>query len=275
MADATTVKPTTPPHVDIVNTLGTVLFTSAATILKDALIEAVSKRADLRGANLRGANLCEANLCEANLCEANLCEANLCEANLRGANLCGANLCGANPRGANLCEANLREANLRGANLYGANLCEANLCEANLRGANLCGASLCGANLRGANLCEANLCEANLRGANNAALVIARLQFIPLEGEFVAWKKTIEGVVKLLIPADAKRSHGTERKCRASKAVVLETPNGKPAHSLNDKKFVYEVGATVIPDSFDENRWETCSHGIHFYVTPEEAEAHV
>ena len=38
--------------MDILNTLGNVVFTSAATVLKDALIEALSKKADLRGANL-------------------------------------------------------------------------------------------------------------------------------------------------------------------------------------------------------------------------------
>ena len=47
--------------MDILNTLGTVMFTSAATILKDAVIEAVSKRADLYGADLRGADLRGAN----------------------------------------------------------------------------------------------------------------------------------------------------------------------------------------------------------------------
>ena len=57
--------------MDILNTLGTVIFTSAATILKDAVIEAVSKHADLRGANLYGANLYGADLRGANLYGAN------------------------------------------------------------------------------------------------------------------------------------------------------------------------------------------------------------
>ena len=107
--------------MDILNTIGTVIFTSAATILKDALIEAVAKRANLYGANLYGANLYGANLYGANLYGANLDGANLRGANLRGANLRGANLYGANLYGANL-----RGADLRGANLYGANLDGAN-----------------------------------------------------------------------------------------------------------------------------------------------------
>ena len=88
--------------MDILNTLGTVIFTSAATILKDAVIEAVSKRANLSGADLRGANLSGAYL--------------------RGANLRGADLRGAYLRDADLSGANLRDANLEGAKMYGYKL---------------------------------------------------------------------------------------------------------------------------------------------------------
>ena len=95
-----------------------VLYTSeAATTLKAAVVEAVSK-----GANLGGAYLGDANLRDANL---------------GGANLRGAYLRGANLGGANLGDANLRDANLGGANLGGAYLGDANLRDANLGGANL------------------------------------------------------------------------------------------------------------------------------------------
>jgi hypothetical protein len=132
--------------VDIKGIVGNVLFSSVATLLKDAVVEAANRGADLYGADLRGADLRGADLYGAELYGANLREANL-----RGANLYRANLCEANLRGANL-----REANLRGADLLGANL----------RGADLYGAELYGANLRGANLRGANLRRANLRGAN-------------------------------------------------------------------------------------------------------------
>ena len=58
------------------------------------------------------------------------------------------------------------------------------------------------------------------------------------------------------------------------KAVVISTPNGAPAHSLHQNSFVYTAGETVTPDGFDEDRWNVCGKGIHFYITPEEAEAH-
>ena len=34
---------------------------------------------------------------------------------------------------------------------------------------------------------------------------------------------------------------------------------------------VYEVGKEVLPDSWDDNRWNECSHGIHFFITKQEA----
>ena len=144
---------------------------------------------------------------------------------------------------------------------------------ADLYGANLCGADLRGANLYGANLYGANLYGANLYGAKNASLAFAIIQFIPEEGAFIGWKKCQNGViVKLSIPEDAKRSHGTERKCRASKVEVVEVIGGEVGISMRDNKTVYRKGDTVVSDSFDENRWEVCAPGIHFFLTKAEAE---
>lgn len=141
---------------------------------------------------------------------------------------------------------------------------------ANLRGANLRGADLWGANLQGA-----NLRGADLRGAFGLALVLAIASHIPASGPFHAWKKCRDGVVvKLLIPEDAERSHGSERKCRASKAVVLEVIGAEVGISLRDGETEYKVGQTVYPDGFDPDRWNTCGQGIHFYMTRKEAEAH-
>ena len=102
---------------------------------------------------------------------------------------------------------------------------------ANLRGANLSGAYLSGANLSGANLSGANLSGdylsgANLIGAKNADLAIARTRIIG-DGALVGWKQCNNGViVKLSIPADAKRSHAWGRKCRAEFAdAAAEDPN--------------------------------------------------
>lgn len=189
-----------------------------------------------------------------------------------------ANLGGADLSYADLSDANLGGAVLSNADLRGAVLNRAALVYANLGGANLRDASLGGANLRSAYLIGANFSGANLSGADlsgvrhNEYTAFFALQ-CPEEGSFVAWKKCVDNViVKLLIPEDAKRSSATSRRCRASKAVVLEVIGAEKGISTSDEDFVYEVGKEVVPDSFDDDRWKECSHGIHFFITRKEAE---
>ena len=225
-------------------------------------------RACLREAALYGLNLCGVNLYGADLSGADLRVAYLREANLREANI----------RGANLYEADLYEANLIGADLYGANLYRANL-----SGANLSGANLIGADLREANLIGANLYEADLRLAKNIPSYVCHL-VCPEEGSFIGFKKahitapdSREAIVKLLITEDAKRSSATTRKCRCDKAKVISITsldgkeNFTTAYSYYDRIFQYTVGQTVIIDDFDEDRWNECSTGVHFFITREEA----
>ena len=165
------------------------------------------------------------------------------------------------------------------ADLRGANLCGADLRGANLRGANLCDADLCGANLCGADLCGADLCGAKNIDQLTWSIYTA---FYPLQcpesGSYTAYKKASGRIVELLITADAKRSSATSRKCRASKAVVVNitTLNGDPCEenqvcSDHDRSFIYKVGETVEVKDFDENRWNECSTGIHHFITRDEA----
>ena len=220
-------------------------------------------RADLSGANLIGANLIGADLNGADLNGADLRGADL-----SGADLCGADLSGADLNGADLCGANLRGANLRWADLSGANLSRAYLSGADLNGANLNGANLSGADLNGA----------NLNGAKGADLALAIRMHIPPTGPFWAWKKchsaSDDVIVKLLVPEDARRSHGAERKCRAEFVDVLEVIGAEEGHSDHTPRTIYRAGQRVTADSWDDNRWETCSHGINFFLTKEEAEAY-
>ena len=224
-------------------------------------------RADLRCANLRNADLRNADLS---------C-ANLRNADLRNADLSGADLRCANLRNADLRCANLRDADLSGADLRGANLFGANLRDADLRNADLSNANLFGANLRGANLSNANLREASIDQMMwNIYTVFYPLQ-CPESGSYIGYKKASGLVVELEIPADARRSSATSRKCRASKAKVLSITdiNGNPAggqvKSNYDPNFVYAIGETVEVTDFDDNRWNECSTGIHHFITRAEA----
>ena len=154
----------------------------------------------------------------------------------------------------------------------------ANLIDANLSRADLSCANLRGADLRGAYLSCANLSGANLSRAEGADLALAMGMHIPPSGPFWAWKKchSLNGnvIVKLLIPEDARRSHGSERKCRSEFVDVLEVIGADEAFSDHDSSVKYRAGLRVVADSWDTDRWKTCSNGIHFFLTQEEAQAY-
>ena len=144
-------------------------------------------------------------------------------------------------------------------------------------------ADLSGANLRYANLIGANLRRANLRDADLSKLIcngytaFYALQ-CPEDGSFIGYKKAHGHIVKLEILADAKRSSATSRICRCSAAKVLSitTVDGstevKEIASDRDSNFIYRVGEVVRVENFDDNRWNECSTGIHFFITRSEAE---
>lgn len=123
-------------------------------------------------------------------------------------------------------------------------------------------------------------------------------QHCPSHGGFIGWK-VVEGcirergsqelfeghgplIAKIYIPADAKRVNGpgAERKCRCSRAKVLEyyrPSDMKPicpdyVSSIYDKSFIYPgIGEYIKPDSFDDSVFMECSNGIHFFLTLQEA----
>ena len=231
--------------------------------IKETVIEALKNDANLGGAYLRGADLRGADLGGAYLGGADLGDANLGGAYLRGAYLGGAYLGGAYLGGADLGD----------ANLGGADLGDANLGDADLRGAYLGGADLGDANLGGA-----DLGDADLRGAKNVPFIPMAC---PSDGAFIGWKKVREDnmyLVKLEICDDSKRSSSTGRKCRCDKAKVLQiidmrdmTSEVSEVMNRMYKETLYKVGEIVHADSFDEDRWNECSHGIHFFINRQDA----
>ena len=149
--------------------------------------------------------------------------------------------------------------------------------------ADLSDANLRCADLRCANLSLANLSGADLYRANLSDAIIDFPLACPETGAFEAWKKVVdknetEFLVKLLVPADAKRSSATTEKCRCEFADVLEITNIETNQAVQLVKnmryfptITYRVGERVYPDSFDDNRWNECSHGIYFFVDKESA----
>ena len=204
------------------------------------------------------------------------------QAYLSNADLSNADLRYADLRYADLSNADLSNADLRYADLSNANLSNADLSNADLRYADLSNADLRYAYLRYADLSNADLRYAYLRYADlsNAENVYIPIN-CPEKGSFIGFKKALtneeEVIVELLITEDAKRSSATSRKCRCSKAKVLsitsldEIEQYNEAYSSYDNDFIYELGKTVEPDSFDEDRFDECSNGIHFFITRQEA----
>ena len=80
-----------------------------------------------------------------------------------------------------------------------------------------------------------------------------------------------------MILADAKRSSATTAKCRCSKAKVLNIEDIKTGEKVMkvssnyNSNFIYRVGEIVGVDDFDDDRWNECSTGIHFFVNKENA----
>ena len=123
----------------------------------------------------------------------------------------------------------------------------------------------------------------------------------PSDGAFIGWKTVMlrddnghivtEGpryaLIKLEIPEDANRTSAdsTSHKCRCDKAKVLDIVVIDTGEHIKDitnirlldtypvqiQKTVYTVGEMVYPDSFDSNRWQECTSGIHFFINRQEA----
>lgn len=191
----------------------------------------------------------------------------LINSDLRGSYLHYADLSGACLSGADL-----RNSYLRHANLY-----DAKLTEANLYNADLCYTNLCNANISGANLNKAELHCADLFDVEVDCITSMFFPQCPDEA-FIGYKKAGGKIVKLLIPEDAKRSSATTLKCRCSKAKVLEIQeiDGSPSEvkevrSKFDNDFIYRVGETVFVEDFDDDRWNECSRGIHFFISRDAA----
>lgn len=203
--------------------------------------------------------------------------ANLRCANLENADLEYVNLKYADLKYANLSNTDLSNTDLRYTNLRCVDLRYTDLRYTNLSHADLSYSNLSNSNLSNANLSNADLSSANLKDIKTNIHTIGYNLACPEEGSFIGYKKANGCIVKLLILEDAKRSSATTSKCRCNKAKVLDIENietGKKVNEINsnyDINFIYRVGEIVHVDNFDNNRWNECTAGIHFFLNKEDA----
>ena len=126
-------------------------------------------------------------------------------------------------------------------------------------------------------LSDADLRGVNLRDIKTNIYTIGYSLACPEKGSFIAYKKANGCIIKLLILEDSKRSSATTVKCRCDKAKVLDIENIKTGlkvmevRSNYDSKFIYRVGEIVSVDNFDDDRWNECAPGIHFFMNKESA----
>ena len=84
------------------------------------------------------------------------------------------------------------------------------------------------------------------------------------------------GIAKIEVPAEAKRTACLiNRKCRAefvrTLEIIVATESVESAPGRHDASIIYRVGEITRPDSYDDNPATDCAHGIHFFLTKEEA----
>lgn len=238
-------------------------------------------RANLDGADISNTDLRFANFKYASLNDVNFYKSDLREVDLRRTSLQHSNLSYADFREATLNDtyifnSNLAHADFGDASLVGTYISHSNLTRADFRGANFAWADLHSCVFYDTDLRDCNFMYANLRGSKYVPYIPLQC---PSDGAFIGWKKVNNILIKLEISADAKRSSATTHKCRCDKAKVLGFYDSLGTEELDITEFVndkyekckYVKGEMVYPDFFDEDRWNECSHGIHFFVNKQDA----
>ncbi len=218
--------------------------------------------------------------------------------------LAGADFFGTTIKNCNFCDANLKFSDFSNASIGNSRFSRAQIYAANLTNSHFWCCQMDNVNLESACMRYARLRYGDFENAvispttDLCGLNVAHVKnmfYVPMacpeEGEFIAWKKCVavdrdgtglhkEVIVKLKIPKRARRSSALGRKCRASEAIVLAIQDLKgndisrkvAAFSSYCNDFAYELGKTVIPrEPFDDDRWNECSTGIHFFINRKEA----
>ena len=247
---------------------------------------------DLKGVNLKRAILTHTDLVYADLKYANLAYADLRYADLRCADAENVDFMSADLKYAKLSDANLKRANFKYADSRFADFKYADLryacaistgfegCDfesAILRWANLKHADLEGVDLKYADISYARLSGALMKDIEVNTDTTGYALACPEKGSFIGYKKAGKCIVELLILDDSKRVSATSARCRTDKARVLEIRDIETNALVDevcsdyDSNFVYKTGEIICVKDFDNDRWNTFTTGIHFFISKDEA----
>lgn len=188
-------------------------------------------------------------------------------------------------RGETFTDADLRRAHIHGA-LYGVVFKNCNLFGAEL---NTYDVTFKNCRLPVTCVTREYFIKNNKFDAKTAKQLVLPAHMKHPEGKLIGYKKVqlqnYKYIAVLEIPARARRirawnSPDAKHRASCAKVVRLEELSGKltsikTAYSMrtgnNNKYLAYKVGEMVKPDKFDPNPMDTCSHGIHFFLTRREA----
>lgn len=222
----------------------------------------------------------------------------------KGQNLTGANFEGADLEGACFIDAILVSTNFEGANLkntdfscanaWGANFNETNCQNALFLSANLTEASFEGADVAEASFAQANLSNASLEDAQNIITAefdntVGVYPVCPDTGGFAGWtigedEEGNEYLVEIQLPWSALRNSGTTRRCRANAMYIngitqigesLEDDECPNSVKLKNRDFKLNLGESAIDENFEVDRFKVSSTDLYFWISKEEALAHV
>lgn len=229
---------------------------SAALLVRANLYGAVIRHCDLRGANLQGCNLSKAVITTTGMRETALTGSSAHSAYMRAVDLADSHLCGATFMSSVIKDSRMPRCNLRGANFIDCLIDHTSLQDSDLRFAHMSTTKLTGSSMK----------RANIEGASFDAFQIP-------DGDLVGWKAIRGLIVELLIPREARRTANImNRKCRAEYAVVVRVHGDSIGPIGSRSGCLYQEGHRVTPDSYDDDIRLDCAHGIHFFLTKEEAE---
>jgi hypothetical protein len=239
------------------------------------------EKCDLTALDMTGANMTDAIMSGATMTRANMTGTNMTRAIMTGAIMARANMAGANMTGAIMVRANMPGAIMSGANMTDVNMTDAIMTRAVMTDANMTRAVMTDAIMVRANMTRAIMTgaimdRANMTDAIMTGAILPHFAIVPEEGTFIAFKKVYGAVLKIEVPATARRTSSlVGRKCRAEFVRVLEAVSGDtnaPYLGLHDDKTQYIPGKITTADSFDGDIRVECTHGIHFFMTRQEAE---
>lgn len=233
----------------------------------------IGKHINFTGANLEESSICFGDLSDAIFNYANLSKCIITETNFTNAHFFNSNLKKAFGENITFKNADFEDADLRYVHFNKSNFTNARFEDTILNAA-----ILTNCNFSDTFFKKVSYQNTEFSTSNN-------IPFLPMylpEGEFIGWKKLQNGViVKLKILSDSKRSRATSEKCRCDKALVLEFQDIY-GNKVNLKSYVnenssvlkytscrYTVGEIVYADKWDNNRWNECSNGIHFFLDRE------